>query len=221
MANTPNLDLIKPAGSDKALVSQINGNSDKIDGYAGTVNSALNALLDGLAIVANGNTHAAISSGQFVYVKNHGSLAEGLYVASTNIAANATLSNSNLTADSARGLNALNSKISTQTGSFTNDSGQQSLTAIIKKSAHSVSLRVTGTLTGITGGSGFNIGTIADGYRPATEMDVPCVLSNGAVNKFATGLVVIGANGTVTVYVPTGIDSSITNLFLGCAYITA
>lgn len=69
-----------------------------------------NALESGLAIVANGNTHAAITSGQYVYVKNHSTLAEGMYTASTAIAANETLTTSNLTAINAGGLNALNSK---------------------------------------------------------------------------------------------------------------
>lgn len=41
MANTTNLDLVKPAGTDKALVSVINANSDKIDSFAGTTNQAL------------------------------------------------------------------------------------------------------------------------------------------------------------------------------------
>ena len=65
-------------------------------------------LQDGLAIVANGNTHVAIASGQFVYVKNHGSLSDGLYTANSAIGANGTLSTSNLTADASGGLNALN-----------------------------------------------------------------------------------------------------------------
>jgi len=74
---------------------------------------AIANVQDGLAIVANGNTHAAIASGQFVYVKNHGSLAEGLYRATEAIGTNATLSTSNLTADSAGGLNALKADVDT------------------------------------------------------------------------------------------------------------
>ena len=35
MANTTNIDLVKPAGTDYALVSVINSNSDKIDAEAG------------------------------------------------------------------------------------------------------------------------------------------------------------------------------------------
>ena len=101
---TGNLNLKKPALDDDALITDINNNMDILD-------AAANGIQDALAIVANGNTHVAISAGQFVYVRNHSTLTEGLYVASSNIAANATLSTSNLTADSAGGLNALNSKI--------------------------------------------------------------------------------------------------------------
>ena len=69
MANTSNLDLVKPAGTDHALISVINSNMDKVDAYAGKVNTSLAGVEDGLAIVATGNTHAAITAGQFVYVK--------------------------------------------------------------------------------------------------------------------------------------------------------
>lgn len=73
-------------------------------------------LADSLAIVANGNTHVAIAEGQFVYVRNHSSLANGLYTAKSAISANATLSTTNLQADTQGGLNALNSKIISDVG---------------------------------------------------------------------------------------------------------
>ena len=79
-------------------------------------NTSLGNVMDGLAIVANGNTHAAIAAGQFVYVKGHGTLAEGLYTANAAIGANATLSSSNLTADASGGLNALNGNIANKAG---------------------------------------------------------------------------------------------------------
>lgn len=41
MANTPNLDLVKPAGTDHALVSVINSNSDKIDAGVGTLSEQI------------------------------------------------------------------------------------------------------------------------------------------------------------------------------------
>ena len=82
-------------------------------GDSTTVSQAIDGIEDAIAIVANNNTHGAISSGQFVYVKNHSTLTEGLYKANTNIAANATLSSTNLDADTAGGLNALTSDIAT------------------------------------------------------------------------------------------------------------
>jgi hypothetical protein len=106
--NTTNFNLKKPAYSDTADIADINGNMDKVD-------VSLNGLADAVAIVANNNTHAAIPAGQFVYVHGHGSLAEGLYTAKSNIAANATLSTSNLQADGSGGLNALNSKTNYKT----------------------------------------------------------------------------------------------------------
>ena len=111
MANTTNLDLVKPLGTDHALISVINGNMDKVDAYAGKVNESLAGVQDGLAIVAVGDTHAAITSGQFVYVKEHNTLPEGLYTASADIAANGALSTSNLTADSKGGLNTISDSL--------------------------------------------------------------------------------------------------------------
>ena len=62
---------------------------------------------DALAIVANGNTHAAIASGQYVYVRAHSTLADGLYFAKSAIAVNGALSASNLIAIGNGGLNRL------------------------------------------------------------------------------------------------------------------
>lgn len=101
---TTNLGLTKPAYSDAADIADINRNMDTIDqAIAGTDNS--------IAIVADNNTHAAITSGQYVFVRNHGTLAEGLYRATANIAQNGTLSSSNVVAVSGGGLNALNNML--------------------------------------------------------------------------------------------------------------
>lgn len=64
-------------------------------------------LAGGMAILANGDTHVSIAKDQYVYVRNHSTLADGLYKATANIAANGTLSTSNVTAVSGGGLNAL------------------------------------------------------------------------------------------------------------------
>ena len=74
---------------------------------------------DAIAIVANGDTHPAIASGQFVYVRNHSTLAEGLYKATAAIGTDVALTTSNLTADSAGGLNDLQAQVSSLNSKFT------------------------------------------------------------------------------------------------------
>lgn len=111
MANTTNLDLEKPLGTDHALISKINSNMDKLDAYAGKVDAALAAVESGEAILSVGDTHAAIASGEFVYITGHNTLPDGMYTANSAIAQNAALTSSNVTAVPKGGLNALNSKI--------------------------------------------------------------------------------------------------------------
>lgn len=119
--STTNLSLIKPAGSDKIRIAQINQNMDTLDAKIGAVGDtslqAQNIAQDGaMAIVSTGNTHGAISAGQFVYVRNHGTLAEGLYKANSAISANATLSTSNVTHISSGGMNDLKEQIDSLNG---------------------------------------------------------------------------------------------------------
>lgn len=84
---------------------------DAVTTLAGDLQTAINDVADNaqnaIAIVADGDTHIAVSKGQYVYVKNHGTLTEGLYKATTDIAANAALSAGNLAAVSGGGLNDL------------------------------------------------------------------------------------------------------------------
>ena len=112
MANTTNLDLVKPAGTDHALISVLNSNSDKIDTFAGQTNDSLSAEQNGLAyIVGNTNTTGGtLAAGQFVYVKGHSTIAEGLRKVTSSISANGSITTSNTDACSEGGLNALNSK---------------------------------------------------------------------------------------------------------------
>ena len=95
----------------KAAIEAVDGKTGADIAVSGTdstkINAAIEGIEDAIAIVSNNNTHPAISSGQFVYVRGHGTLSEGLYVATSNIAANAALSSSNLSADGSGGLNAL------------------------------------------------------------------------------------------------------------------
>lgn len=61
MANTPNIDLVKPAGTDHALVSVLNANSDKIDNFAGSTNQAISKHELG-SFTTDANFDAAIIS---------------------------------------------------------------------------------------------------------------------------------------------------------------
>lgn len=92
-------------------VEALEGRATTLEGDVSAQNNTINAIEDGLAIVATGNVHPAIANGQFVYVKGHSSLAEGLYRATAAIGTNATLSTSNLTADGSGGLNALKGEV--------------------------------------------------------------------------------------------------------------
>lgn len=104
--STTHYGLTKPLGTEYYNVSVPNGNMDKID-------TALNGLGSGVAIIAKGNTHAAASTGDFIYVHGHDTLAEGMYRATASIAANADLSGSNVAAATGGGLNALASNTNT------------------------------------------------------------------------------------------------------------
>lgn len=77
-------------------------------------------LASGMAIVANGDTHTAIADGQFVYVRNHSTLAEGLYKATESIGTDVALTTSNLTADGSGGLNDLKGRIDSLNSKITN-----------------------------------------------------------------------------------------------------
>ena len=100
MANTTNIDLVKPLGTDHALISVINSNYDKIDTEAGKVRS-------NMALVQNTNTATeAIAKDQLVLWKGV------LKKATSAIASGATLSSSNLAnTDIADELAALKSEI--------------------------------------------------------------------------------------------------------------
>lgn len=65
MANTPFLDLVKPAGTDRALVSVINSNSDKID----TGVSTLSEQIEYTAITSGSMNSYTGNNGHTLYYK--------------------------------------------------------------------------------------------------------------------------------------------------------
>lgn len=124
MANTTNLGLGKLAGTEKlkTFPSMQADNMDTLDTAIGagfgknskpSISQSMKNLGGGMAVLCDNNTHAAIPAGHYAYVMNHGTLTEGLYqnLSGSQIAANATLSGSNLTAVSGGGLNSLYSNI--------------------------------------------------------------------------------------------------------------
>ena len=102
---TSHYNLTKPEGTERVNIGIINQNMDSIDAQMYKNAQSIIANHGGMAIPSNNNTHAAVSSGQYVYVYNHSSLAEGMYVAKSAISTNGALSLSNLTAVSNGGLN--------------------------------------------------------------------------------------------------------------------
>ena len=95
-------------------VEALEGRATTLEGDVSAQNNTINAIEDGLAIISDGDTHPQIPPRQFVFVKNHSTLATGLYRVTsetTAIGTNAPLSLSNLTLDSTGGLNALKGEV--------------------------------------------------------------------------------------------------------------
>ena len=124
MAVSDNLGLYLPDREDYISVQRdLKSNYEIIDEHAGMVE-------DGIAIVINGDTAPrAISSGQYLLIKNHSTLATGGYHATANIANGASVTSSNVAADSDGIANALNSKIPSVVNNLTSDSTTSALSA--------------------------------------------------------------------------------------------
>lgn len=103
----------------KPNATDIHMSSSDSTSVAQKINNEIATVADGIAIVAEGDVHAAIAKGQFVYVRNHSTLAQGVYKATAAIGTNATLSTSNLTLDNAGGLNDLQAQITTLNSNIT------------------------------------------------------------------------------------------------------
>lgn len=114
-SQTPNLNLVLPVGTEKVSRQIINDNNTKIDTAVGANSTAIAKVQNGLAyIVGNSNTTGGtLAVGQFVYVKGHSTITEGLRTVTASISANGNITTSNTAACSDGGLNALNGKFST------------------------------------------------------------------------------------------------------------
>jgi len=123
---TTNLGLRIMNGTDPVDVADINANSQTLDSKVGAIPSGKSAqsqivenaqaivkVQNGLAyIVGNTNTTGGtLAVGQFVYVKNHSTIAEGVRRVTASISANGDITTSNTSACPEGGLNALNSEM--------------------------------------------------------------------------------------------------------------
>ena len=111
---TTNLGLTKPAYTDAADIAVINDNMDTLDLWAGQKNDAIANLQSGLAYIV-GNTNAtgvSLAVGQYVYVKGHSTIPEGLrkVKGSSAIGNGGSITTNNTEACSEGGLNSLFSK---------------------------------------------------------------------------------------------------------------
>lgn len=168
MANTTNIDLVKPAGTDHALVSVLNANSDKIDAEAGNVRS-------NFALVQNTNTATqAISKDQLVVWKGV------LKKATSNIANGATLSNSNLT----------DTKVSTELASLSDQIAQLKTnysiqTVNVTDNVNNVE-RIQNAVASVTFGGGTNIVNFKNTAND--NMIVATLVATAMNNSYVRGL---------------------------------
>ena len=129
---SPNLGLTLPIGSENVSRQIINDNNLIIDG-------AVESNSEALAIVINGDTAPkAITSGQYLFIKNHTTLPTGGYHATANIANGAAVTSSNVAQDADGIANALNGNVANLNSKFTDDS---STTPLISSSTASGTMR--------------------------------------------------------------------------------
>lgn len=140
----------------------------------------VNSTQDGVAIVAVGDTHDAISSGQFVFVRSHPTLAKGMYKATAAIAANGALSTSNLTEDGSGGLNDLQAQVT-------------SLNSKIASLIKTANFQIT------TGNTLYDGRYYGDGNLSVNGTIIGAYLDGSGTNKFAT-IGYINANGNTRIW---------------------
>lgn len=157
---TKNLALIKPAGTDKIRIAQINSNMDVLDAKIGPVgNTSLQEQLNNKqgaltfdSAPTSGSTNPVTSGGIYnaeqsvrntVAIVATGNTAPkainagefvqwkgAVYTATANIPSGGTLSTSNLQAVPNGGLNALKSRVDTLNSNFVNSIGKAKITII-------------------------------------------------------------------------------------------
>ena len=140
--------------------------------------NTLNQVEDAIAYVQSGDTASrTYTEGQFVYLKNHATLAEGLYTVNSGGIPSGTTVTGHLTADTSGGLNALKSIISdlvvTSTFTFQNTGsvaagGNKQFADVDISSAVPLGYKMIGCFPINTGDKMFNIFLLIPNYANKT-----------------------------------------------------
>ena len=195
-----------PVLLENTVVSIANGGTGQ-SSLAGVKQAfGITGLENSLAIVATGNNHIAVASGQYVYVTGHATLTEGLYKATTAIAANATLSLSNLSAVSNGGLNAINEQmanidISSNLTKFPTATSVTDFTGNARKVGKIVTFSCSFKYTGRYA----TVAVFATGYRPQFTSYLTCAYLKGGYQYPAYAA--IQSNGEIFVMLPESISA--------------
>lgn len=151
------------------------------------------AVQNGLAIISDGDIHPSIGAWEFVYVRNHSSLATGLYRANSAIGTNAALSLSNLAFDRTGGLNAVKRDVdslnSKKSYTITNLTNMRLATQDVKSTGNVVNVLIT-----INNNTGASV-TINNGASFLSGLPIPA--SNVGLGFSANNISIV--NGGVTI----------------------
>ena len=174
----------------------------EIDALLSEAQTGLPAVESSIAIVANGNTAPQnIPANYYVYVKNHSTLAEGLYYnkSGSTIASGTTLTSTNLGAVSNGGLNALKSAVTKQAVTITPNTG----ITIANQALYKIAGFILGTFTIVFSSSQsantwIQVGTLSE----TLSSNVSAVAVNEN-NEHPVGVVSFDTHNNISLYLQT------------------
>lgn len=181
---SPNLGLTLPIGSENVSRQIINDNNLIIDG-------AVESNSEALAIVINGDTAPkAITSGQYLFIKNHTTLPTGGYHATANIANGAAVTSSNVAQDADGIANALNGNITPVLVTVTAETGVTISSQNVYRIGKIVLVNIQITIGNSTIS---NTGTMVKGF-PAPLQSVPLSGHRNQVGGSSQAVLSTGGN---------------------------
>ena len=190
----------KVSGATSGNFAGLDGNGNLTDSgkkdsdYAKT--TEVETLRGSIAIVIDGDTAPQnITSGQYLFIKNHSTLATGGYHATEAITSGSSITSSNVSADSDGIANAINDHIADSETIYTED-------ITVTGSTNKIKLMKCGK-TVIMSGQGIKLSSasindaIPSGYRPMEATTVMCLLYASDTNS-CHGNVDVSTTGTIS-----------------------